>query len=422
MKRIEKLTPEQTAMLPGIAEEWIEWGLNPTPADRAKVEDGIRRCYEAAGLEWHGNVVWVDNPLAVSFAGPMAAHILGNGAAVEAVDGAVSRAVGDAVDSAVNRAVGGAVRSAVGGAVNRAVDSAVREAVDSAVGDAVYGAVDGAVYGAVREAVDSAVGGAVDGAVREAVHGAVYGAVGEAVDSAVNSAVRDAWNRRLSGKGWSGWMAFLSSFRSLGLELDNWHLLDAFIDANSAGWWWPHKKFVIVSENWTRRPSLELVDPNRPRGWGSHRMHRTEGPSVEWADWSLHFIHGVNVPAWVNTDRGQPDYLERVLRLENTEQRRVAIEEAGWDRVIDELDLTLVDEADDPGNPGHTLRLFDLGSLDLYETPVRLLVMWNASPDRDGHRRVFGETVPATIKSAVEAAAWQFDIDPATYKTLARAT
>jgi hypothetical protein len=41
--------------------------LDTTPLDeagRAAVEDGIRRCYEAAELPWHGVVVWVASPLA----------------------------------------------------------------------------------------------------------------------------------------------------------------------------------------------------------------------------------------------------------------------------------------------------------------------------------------------------------------------
>jgi hypothetical protein len=58
----------------------------------------------------------------------------------------------------------------------------------------------------------------------------------------------------------------------------------------------------------------------------------------------------------------------------------------------------------------------------VYESPVRLLVMDNASRDRDGSRRRFAETVPAGISSAVAAAAWQFGVPAEEYARMTRAT
>jgi hypothetical protein len=58
----------------------------------------------------------------------------------------------------------------------------------------------------------------------------------------------------------------------------------------------------------------------------------------------------------------------------------------------------------------------------LYDEPVRLLVMENASLDRDGTRRTFAETVPADIQTAAAAAAWQMDVTETTYRAIQRAT
>lgn len=44
--RITALTPEQQARMAPFAQEWIARGLNTDRADRAAVEDGLRRCYE----------------------------------------------------------------------------------------------------------------------------------------------------------------------------------------------------------------------------------------------------------------------------------------------------------------------------------------------------------------------------------------
>lgn len=62
-------TDTQTAAVSSHVDRWVDWGLSTEPADRDQVEDGMRRCYELAGLAWHGRVVWVDSPYAVALAG-----------------------------------------------------------------------------------------------------------------------------------------------------------------------------------------------------------------------------------------------------------------------------------------------------------------------------------------------------------------
>ena len=87
------------------------------------------------------------------------------------------------------------------------------------------------------------------------------------------------------------------------------------------------------------------------------------------------------------------------------------------------LDVAPVSVEAAPGNPGHTLTLYDVpDAADLFGGEVRLLVMDNASLDRDRTRRTFAETVPADCASAIDAAAWQFSVDPDIYRTLQRAT
>lgn len=339
MGKITELTDEQRAQLAPYAQAWIEWVLrtDPTTADeRARVEDGMRRCYEAAGIPWHGRVVWVRSPLVACTAEPIAAHILQH------------------------------------------VNDAVRDAVDDAVDDAVGGAVDGAVGDAVRDAV------------------------------------RDAWFRYMSP--WWSWDALRAACVEIVGVPQAQHLVDALRDANSAGIWWPHTHFVIVSD----RPSVINREQIGPSGWGSHRLHSATGPSIAWGDeWALWHWHGTPVPEWVITN----PTIEAIQNEPNTEIRRCAIESFGWPRYLDALGLQPVDTAPDPGNPGHRLELYDLPTdTQPFTEPVRLLVMRNASLDRDGTRRTFAETVPASIGDAVSAAAWQFDIDPAIYRQLERAT
>jgi hypothetical protein len=149
-------------------------------------------------------------------------------------------------------------------------------------------------------------------------------------------------------------------------------------------------------------------------------LHNDTGPAWLWPDgFAIWSWRGTRVPAWVITDC-TPD---RIAAEPNTETRRCAIEHFGWDRFLTHLGVTPIDVADDPGNPGHHLELFNIpAEHQPHDEPVRLLIMRNASRDRDGTRRTFAETVPANIGTAIDAAAWQFDIDPDIYRQLERAT
>ena len=350
MTRLSALTPDQRAAMDTHADLWIERGMSTEPADRARVEDGLRRCYEYAGIPWHGNVVWVGSPLVAALAGPIAASALRSGAVDDAVYGAVSRAV--------------------------------------------YGAV----YGAVR--------GAVDGAVDDAVYGAV------------DDAVRGAWWKRLGGMMWSGWVAYLTYYRDHARDTageQTWERLDAYEDAMSASWVHPWTTHAVISD----RPSTIRLEQVGPRGWGSHRLHCADGPALQWRDgWALHYWHGVRVPADLIESGWDVD---RILSEPNTEIRRCAIERMGWPHFVEAAKLKMVGhECADPGNPGHTLALYDVPSR-IYGEPVRLLLCDNATPERDGTRRRFGLTVPASIADPIHAAAWTFDLTADEYGAIKRA-
>jgi hypothetical protein len=260
--------------------------------------------------------------------------------------------------------------------------------VDGAVGGAVVGAVVGAVDGAVGGAVVGAVDGAVDGAVVDVVRDAVGDAVGDAVRDAVRDAVdgtiRLAWSSYLGGQFWAGgygWWgaAFTSYFREVaGLELegDLWDRGRAYeATVESACWWWPHRRFVMVVE----RPTVihrELVTPTRPRGWGSHRLHGEDGPAVAWPDgWGVYAWHGIRVPRQV-IEAPETLTAAQIKAEPNAEIRRVMLTRFGEDRFVRDGALERV-HADDVG----TLYRFDGATL-----AVRVL---NSTPETDGSQKPY---------------------------------
>jgi hypothetical protein len=170
--------------------------------------------------------------------------------------------------------------------------------------------------------------------------------------------------------------------------------------------WWPHTGVLIVCAS-----PLEI---SIERAGSQLRVHRADGPALRWPDDSAeHWWHGTRVPAaafhgtWTAA---------RIQGIRDTEQRRAAIEIIGWPEFIRRAHLPLVGTAPDPGNPGRDLTLHRLPD------GRHLLVMTNGSPDRDGHQRIYAETVPGHLTDPIAAAAWQYGISIDRYRALQRRT
>jgi len=401
--RIDRLTDEQRARFDEWADRWINVGLRTGPADRERFEAAVRDCYRFAGIPFPDIVVWVPSPLVMAFAAPAAAF------AIELIEAQLRRGRGVSLgDGAVRGAVDGQVGVAVGGAVGGAVDGAVRGAVGAAVRGAVGAAVDAAVGAAVR--------GAVRGAVDDAVDRAVHGAVGVAVlTRATINAIAHSWRRYIGGQLWPGWYygaAYTSFFREVcDLELpgDMWDRGRAYeATVESACWWWPHRRFVMVSE----RPTTirrELVDEDRPRGWGSHRLHCDDGPAVAWPDgWGVWAIHGVRVSRQVVE---APDTLTaaQITGEANAEVRRVMIERFGADRYLRDAGAEKV----------HVDEYGALWRLDVPDDEALVMVqVTNSTPEPDGTFKDYWLRVPPNIRTARGAVAWTFGETARGYRPL----
>ncbi|MGH3860561.1 DUF6745 domain-containing protein [Actinokineospora sp.] len=94
------------------------------------------------------------------------------------------------------------------------------------------------------------------------------------------------------------------------------------------------------------------------------------------------------------------------------------MERLGWGTYIEQAGLTLVRQADDPGNPGCELRLYDLP----WGPQARLLLAINGSLERDGTRRQYGLRVPPWFDDPIDAAAWSYGLTGPQYARLQRRT
>ena len=232
-------------------------------------------------------------------------------------------------------------------------------------------------------------------------------------------AILRSYYRYVGGQFWAGgwWRggAYTSFFREvcdLQLKDDLWERGKSYeATMETACWWWPHRDFVMVVE----RPAeihRELVNPLRPRGWGSHRLHRDDGPAVVWPDgWGVYSIHGVRVPRQVVEE---PDTLtiEQIGGEENAEVRRVMIDRFGMDRYVREAGGVLVDEdVDELGQPRKLWRL-DLNG----DEPIVVVELVNSTAEPDGSFKRYMLRVPPSMDTAWDAVAWTWDMPTGDYE------
>jgi hypothetical protein len=311
---------------------------------------------------------------------------------------AVATAASAAVCAALSTAPTAAAHSQTGGRRSAWVKppkltppepKALRAAVDRRIYREVFGQTCGRVFRATDLAIDLAVG------------------------LALTTSIPVRWRRDPLERSYS-WPIVTAFFRDeikLPLADELWERSRAYQDALLTRWWWPTRDFVMVCD----RPVELHVEATA----NSHRLHNDVGPAIRWADgWALYFWHGTQVPAdLIETDWGP----EQILAEPNTEIRRFAIERMGWDRFAAAAELTELDCAPDPANPGQLLRLYDVPDR-LLDSAARVLVCTNATRERGGARRSFGLTVPTDCPTALAGAAWTFDLAETEYANLARAT
>lgn len=181
----------------------------------------------------------------------------------------------------------------------------------------------------------------------------------------------------------------------------------------STGWWWSLDGLCVLSE----RPTMLHTEPTPNGRHNERRLHHADQPAVGFADGTgVYVLHGTIVPDWVVQDPTP----ERIAQERNIEVRRSAIERIGWDVYLDRAGVAPIGEADDPGNPGSSLRLYDAPGN--WGSPSRLLLAVNGSIERDGTQRRYALNVPQWLDDPLAAAGWTYGLSGEQYAQLVRRT
>jgi hypothetical protein len=156
----------------------------------------------------------------------------------------------------------------------------------------------------------------------------------------------------------------------------------------------------------------EVVCIPRPSLWiAAGRLHREDGPAVEWLGGERYFFwRGVHVAPWVIE---QPEVITLPLigRERNKEHRRCMIERFGIERFIREADAKFIGK----DCCGKLWRVESAG-----QGRYAFVEVENGTREPDGTRRRYFFGVPPSMQSPREAMAWSYGLRPEQYDLAVR--
>jgi hypothetical protein len=385
---------ERLWMAIAVRDDWLRVGLSTQPADTATAEAVVTELYHLLGRR-RPHFEWVPSPAAALLTtdgqqGFRPGRLRGASAPATGRDWPAAARLASMWSDLQDR-----LGDRIGAAILRAQRVAAwADTWGTPFGQRLEDTVHGPLRGTLRDAICDPLRAALPGVERGALGLTWYGQ-------------HDAW-----------WIGIFEAWRQAGLVRYGWAdagLLERWgALARSTGWWWPGEDRCVMAG----RPVVLHTEPVPDGTPGLLRLHREDGPAIGFADgYGRYVLHGTPVPAWVVTG----PTVEAIQREPNIEVRRTAIERIGWDAYLDQARLSPVAARPDPGNPGASLRLYDL-PVATGARPARILLAVNGSPEPDGQHRQYALTVSASIDDPVDAAAWTYGLTAAQYAQLARRT
>ena len=339
------LTDEERERMAQHTALWIQRAMRTESADPVAIEAAIKGLYRISGLA-EPRVILVPSPFVMAMAGGIAATFYATIAATYA-----------------------------------ATDAATYAATWAATKDATEDATKDATYDATRAATNQ-------------WRTLAASFVGERYADAALNAAKNWTVVYQGGNMWAAWDCYLTACRDiLGLRLPS-HDAYAYWEqaAINGGFRWMHPKFCLVSDF---PEILRVNSQNQP--------HAEFGPSHRWRDgFSIWHLNGVRVEQWMA--ESHPDDLDarRVLQIENVDQRREVIRRMGSERLVAQLDATVLDvETREVGGR------YELLAIDMnHGEPWRFLKMNNQSIGA-----VHVEAVPRQCETVRHAINWRASQD-----------
>jgi len=364
----DALTAAQSAALDRYRARWMAIARSTGPADRTAAEEGVRLAYQAAGFDPPARFVWCDSPVAMSRRAQRIAKGDGPNIRWELID---------------------RMRRKTAARVRRRLSRRLLLEVERAVNPQ-----DGLIA-SVAEAVTEA-------ATLEPV--ALLARYCRSEPLSLTSVIlalrgREGFRYAAAGPHDLAWLSAYEYLRGvLGLKAETEALLGLWQVAANVGWLQPHAETCWLSE----RPELLRTD-------ATDRLHCASGPALRFADgFSVWAWRGVEVPRTIIEEPGEITPAAIDVQT-NVQVRRCMIEIMTPQRYIAKGGARRFAEDE----TGVLWRKTWLAS-DAWAA-VEVI---NGTPEADGTRRHYFLQVPANFRTAREAVAWTYGIEPEAYDKL----
>jgi len=156
------------------------------------------------------------------------------------------------------------------------------------------------------------------------------------------------------------------------------------------------------------------------------RLHRDDGPAYVSPSRCIHYRegrkHGIDVDMWgsmtfffegIMVPRKyvmDPDSInfDEVMGMSNQEVRYAGIRLYGFDRMLEEDRFEIIDEDEPTG-------MLLLEQKGVFSDPLRVLSVFNSTPEPDGSTKRYFLNVPPDMRTAKQAVAWTFRKDSDEY-------
>lgn len=198
----------------------------------------------------------------------------------------------------------------------------------------------------------------------------------------------DIVNSMIYGCHDAAWLSFYDYFRTV-VKLEVCDKLEGLFElADNCGWMNMYEDVVVFQE----KPVALRFDDQK-------RLHSEVGPAIEYADgFGVYSWHGVAIPKEWIMDKASLT-AKTALTWANIEQRRAACEIVTWAKILKELKSVTIEKDEDP-------MIGELLEVDIPDIGKEKFLRVLCATGRE-----FALPVPPTMKTALEANAWTFDID-----------
>lgn len=288
--RIEKLTPEQEALIPLTVQKWRAIALKKGPIDRHQAKEAVKAAYAVIGKK-EPRLIFCNSPYAI---------------------------LDDVIPSQLESQLGSQLR--------RQLRNKLYSQLGSQLESQLYSRVESQLYNRIYRQIYVLSYRKVHRELYTQIFIQLYTQLGRKLELQENNCIHpELWAC------YSSWLDFCFSVLNCAHNQRKWQALQSLI--KYCGWIYPFEKIAIVCD----RPMKLSFD-------SEERLHAEGEPAIQFTDgYSLYAYHGVTLPEKYGVVYPHQWQAQWLLEESNAALRRVLIQGIGYEQIASQLQATKLD-------------------------------------------------------------------------------